>query len=118
MDIYQRYATFAPDMEVPSAFLNNLQDRDIDIAAKAWVDPAFLLLCVAFAPPKEVEFSYNVDGTIDEMTSGTGAPQAAFAYTDGVVSSITLTHDTEVRILTFTYNADGTVQKIRATRPA
>ncbi len=118
MEIYQRYDTFAPDQEVPSAFLNNLQDRDIDIAAKAWVDPAFLLLCVAFVPPKEVEFTYNGDGTIATMTSGTGAPQAEFAYTDGVVTAITLTHDTEVRLLTFTYNADGTVQKVRVTRPA
>lgn len=117
MDIYQRYQTFAPDMEVPSAFLNNLQDRDIDIVAKAWVDPAFLLLCVAFAPPKEVEFTYNGDGTVATMTSGTGAPQATFAYSSGVVASITLTHGTEIRLLTFTYNVDGTVQKIRVTRP-
>lgn len=118
MDIYQRYQTFAPDMEVPSAFLNNLQDRDIDIVAKAWCDPMFLLLCTAGAPPKEAEFTYNGDGTVATASFGVGAPLAEFAYTDGRVSSITLTHGTEVRILTFYYNADGTIQKVRAVRPA
>lgn len=118
MDIYARYATFAPDMEVPSAFLNNLQDRDIDIVAKGWCDPLFLVLCAAGAPPKTATFAYNGDGTVDEISFGANAPLAEFAYTDGRVSSMTLTHGSSVRVCIFTYNTDGTVQHIDIQLPA
>lgn len=116
MDIHARYATFAADMEVPSAFLNNLQDRDIDIVAKAWVDPAFLALCTSGS--KTLSFTYNADDTVATISAGTGAVSAAYSYDAvGRVDTIVLTHDTVTREVAFAYDASGNISTATVTTP-
>lgn len=128
MDINARYQTFEPDNEVPSAFLNNLQDRDLDIVAKAADGvAAFLSLCGTAADKVITYYFFDSghSGTYSEDGVGelarialTGGKTVDYEYdANADLVKITLTHGAEVREFTIGYNANGDVGSITIHQP-
>ena len=63
------------------------------------------------ASPEDVTFSYNADGTVDEIDFATSLRNLAFTYNaDGSVATIVDSDPSHTK--TFSYNADGTLDTI------
>lgn len=126
MDISSRISTFAPDMEVPSSFLNSLQDQDQDIVRKAWSGAEFLSLCLGTADKVQTLYYFNTGESGAMSTTGAGAiakidiageRTVEYTYTAGQVTKVRLTDGTDVREFNYTYQANGNVATITVHKP-
>lgn len=113
MDIYERISTFAADMEVPSSFLNAMQDRDQDIVAKAASDQGFLSLCRDGSHSMEIEyFDTGGEGTrssagagqVAEISYDGGTRTAEFSYDGDRLDSVAMTEGSVSRVARMVYD--------------